>query len=231
MRDIKLFLFPFAGGSSYSFKALQQLLLNHGITSKTLELPGRGYRTGEQLISDINLLADDLFQLIGEELHQPYAFYGHSMGTILAYLVAIRARKNGLPTPQYLFLTGHEGPSICKNRAPSHRLSKEDFINKLRLLGGSPLEILKDEELLNYFEPIIRSDFKAVETYQHVANETLNTPMTICIGSKEDIEFEEAQAWSLETSREVEVLVFPGGHFFIHQHEYRIAEIISKRLQ
>jgi surfactin synthase thioesterase subunit len=91
-------------------------------------------------------------------------------------------------------------------------------------LGGIPEDI--DEELLNFFEPIIRADFQAIETYQHEERKPIDVPITVSIGKNENVTLELAQTWDKETINDVKVFEYPGNHFFIFENaEDIIAEM------
>jgi surfactin synthase thioesterase subunit len=229
MQKINLYCFPFAGGSKYSYSEFIKKAPAH-FNVISLDLPGRGTRFKERLLTNIKLMADDLFNQIRADLHRPYIFYGHSMGTLLSYLVSKKIEAENLNKPLFLFLTGCGSPGMSfpreKNR---YLLPKKEFIEKLKSYGGSPDQILEDENLLSYFEPILRADFQAVDTYQHDLDNLLNIPITIITGTEESVTQEEAEAWKDETTREVEVYQFPGKHFFIYNYIERILEMIHER--
>ena len=77
-----------------------------------LELPGRGLRFGEALHTDAASL---VAQLAGElqgtlDSASPYAFFGHSLGGLLAFELAHAMRRRGLEGPLALFLSGVSRP-------------------------------------------------------------------------------------------------------------------------
>lgn len=41
---------------------------------------------------------------------KPYAFFGHSLGTVIAYETALEIRRRGLPLPLQMFLAGRGAP-------------------------------------------------------------------------------------------------------------------------
>jgi surfactin synthase thioesterase subunit len=89
-RTLNLFCLPYAGGNKYSyreFKAKAPSFLN----LVTLEYPGRGARMGEPLSTDISQIVNGLYDQIGNLLDkEEYAFYGHSMGGLVAYLLTLK---------------------------------------------------------------------------------------------------------------------------------------------
>ena len=109
-------------------------------------------------------------------------------------------------------------------------MDQQEFIAEIRDLGGMPDEILNSEELLYFFEPILRSDFKISENYIHEQSVPLNIPITVITGTEEDMELEDIQLWQKETTHVVDFKRMPGKHFFIFQHPFKVMEIISRKL-
>lgn len=226
---MRLFFLPFAGGSKYAYWNFGK----HAPASLQccpVEIPGRGTRVREPLLTDINKVVEDIYRQLKSQLQEPYALYGHSMGAILCYLLTHKLRNAGDPLPEHLFLTGCEAPAVPVERG-YYKLPLDAFKNKLREMGGCPEDVLNSEELFGFYEPIIRADFKVVESFTHLPVEPLAIPVTVMIGTEERIAFEDAAKWQDETLSPVEVHHFPGNHFFIFNHEKEIMEIISKNLK
>lgn len=157
---VNLFCFPFAGGSKYSYNNYVRLA-PRTIKVIPMEYPGRGARFKEELLTDLNEIVDDCFEQIKNQTSERYAIYGHSMGSVMAYLLAKKIIENGLPQPEHLFVTGRGGPSHTEEIRPfRYLLSKDKFIATLKSMGGSPDEVLEDEGLMNFFEPIFRRIFR-----------------------------------------------------------------------
>jgi len=228
---ITLFCLPFAGGNKYSYREFSEKAPPF-IKVITLDYPGRGSRMKDSLLTDIEELTNDLYhQVIHLPVNQEYAIYGHSLGGLMAYKLARKLVDNGHTPPLHLFITGTTGPSApSRSEKKRHLLGKTEFLAEIRDLDGMPEEILNNEELLYYFEPILRSDFKISEEYLHVAEAPLNIPMTVITGTEEDMELGDIQLWQQETNHVVDFKRMPGKHFFIFQHSYRVIEIIAKKL-
>jgi surfactin synthase thioesterase subunit len=226
-----LFCLPFAGGNKYSYHEYIKRAPSF-LNIIPLEYPGRGARMKEPLVSDIDTLTNDLYQQIRNHIDQKdYAIYGHSMGGLLAYLLTRKLTENRHKTPAHLFITGTTGPSASsRSDKKKHLLSKKEFINELKEFEGIPDEILESEELLSYFEPILRADFKATENYVYKDNTPLDIPITVITGTEEDMEIADIQLWQKETQSVVCFRRMPGKHFFIFKYPNEIIEIISKRL-
>ncbi len=230
-QKITLFCLHFAGGNKYSYRALFQNLPSF-ITQVPIEAPGRGSRLREDLIDDIEKMTEDFYQQIKLRLGiTPYAIYGHSMGALLAYLLTHKIKNNNHSLPVQLFLSGTPGPSSAKRQEKMrHLMDKEGFLNEIRALGGMPMEILDDKEMLEYFEPILRKDFKVSENYTHVENAPLPIPFTVLTGTNEDMEEDDITLWQKESGEPVDFIKFEGDHFFIYNHTNEIVKIISNKL-
>lgn len=231
MKKISLFCLPFAGGSKYSYRKYEQNAPS-GIAIIPLEYPGRGQRTREALVTDLDWLIDDLYSQVSSRVdRENYAIYGHSMGGLAAYLLARKIVERGHIPPVHLFITGTAGPSSpSRGEKKRHLLEKKEFIEEIRSLDGCPEEILKNEQLLEFFEPILRADFTATENYQHRKAGPLDIPFTVLTGTQEDLEKADIALWQLETNHTVDFRRLPGNHFFIFESPKKILEIIKGKL-
>ncbi len=229
MPRMKLFCIPYAGGNAWSYRALEPALAS-GITLEGLELPGRGRRAQEPLSTSLEELADDLFQQICQRAATSrYAIYGHSMGALLAFLTAHRIRSAGLAQPDALFVSGSDAPA-SRQQHQRHLLPLPQFLTMLRELGGCPPQVLEDRELLNYFEPILRADFTAVETWARRDQPPLTLPLVVMVGTADDTAVADAADWALETTASCRVHEFGGDHFFILDHWDAVGATIQQQL-
>ena len=231
-KTIQLFCLPFAGGNKYSYREFIEKAPSF-LKIVTLDYQGRGTRMQDALVTDINEMVNDVFgqvsPLIGQ---QDYAIYGHSLGGLMAYLLTLKLVENNHKPPMHIFITGTSGPSSPDRQEEKKRylLPQKEFIEEIRALDGMPEEILENEELLYYFEPILRADFQASETYTYRERPPLTIPFTVVTGTEEDIEPENIKLWQKESIYPVDFKRLPGKHFFIFQHTFKIIEIISKKL-
>lgn len=230
MNPVSLYCFPYAGGNAWSYRPLASCC-PPGLTLTGIELPGHGRRSGEALCRDLEALADDCFVQLRPALTRgPYALFGHSMGALLAYLCALRIQQAALPLPKALFLSGQSAPGLARETR-RHQLPHDEFLRMLQTLGGCPPELLQQEELIVYLEPILRADFEAVETWQSGRQESaLPIPIILFQGSGEDLAPEAILAWSRHTTSGFELHHLEGGHFFIQDHGQAIASIIASTL-
>ena len=231
MKKTTIYCLPFAGGNKYSYRAYEERA-GAALQFLPLEYPGRGARMREPLLTDMEAIAEDLYRQLNPSLTgTPYVLYGHSMGGLALLLLLRKISSRGKPLPQQVFITGTTGPSAYfRTKKARHLLSKPAFIQEIKDLDGSPQEILQDKELLDYFEPILRADFKAAETYTYHPQEKLNIPMTVITGDKEQMEEEDIRSWQEETIQPVDFRKMPGKHFFIFANAPQIVQLISEKI-
>jgi surfactin synthase thioesterase subunit len=229
MDTIKMICLPFAGGSKYSYYRYVKLA-PPWLQIIPIDLPGRGARLNEPLLTDMHLIVEDVLNRIRQHLDAPYVFYGHSMGALTTLLLTRKIREVGLRLPMHLFVTGHGGPAANDNKIIRHNLPEKELIDELAMLDGIPGEVMTDETLLGFFLPIIRADFKAIETFSYTAEDKFDIPITCVIGREELITIDRARAWERETTAPVEIRQFPGKHFFIYQYEREIINLVGKKI-
>ncbi|HKX29143.1 MAG TPA: alpha/beta fold hydrolase [Blastocatellia bacterium] len=228
---VNLFCFPFAGGNAHSYQELAAHL-PESIRMVPVELPGRGRRADERLRKNLMELVDDLLPQVSDRGPEPYALFGHSMGASLAHELTRRLtdrRAGGIAPPVHLFVSGRQAPIV----PPKHRrwdLPRSEFLNMLRRLGGCPPELLEDDELMEFFEPILRADFEAVESHVAGPAAPFETPITVLIGDRDEVTPEEADHWQQETTHPITVSRLTGGHFFLFDHWARVAALITSKI-
>jgi len=221
----KLFILPFAGRNKFSFKEFHKFL-ESDFNIVSLELPGRGERFSENLITDMDTALNDLFTQIQNKLDCSYYIYGHSLGGLFAYLLTLKIEEKNLATPKKIIISGRAHPT--KNPTSlKHTLPKTEFATHLRTLGGIPEDFFKHPELFDLFEPVLRADYKLVESFNHQENKKLSTKLSILYGSNESFSISEAKKWREFSSHEsFHFQKFDGNHFFIYNHIEAICKII-----
>ena len=218
----RLVCFPHAGGSaSFYYPVSAQL---HGrVDVLAIQYPGRQDRRAERCVEDLRTLADRTFEALRPWAGLPLTFFGHSMGALVAYEVAVRFERAGLAV-DHLFVSGRRGPAV-ERRESVHLLGDEGIVAEVRSLSGTDEGILADAELLRMVLPALRSDYRAVETYRGDPDTVLDCPITVLTGDRDPrTPLDEAHAWKHHTGAAFELRVFSGGHFYLSE---RPAEVIG----
>jgi len=229
-RPIKLFCFPYAGGSAMIYHQWKRGLGKH-IELRPIELAGRGRRIADGTYQDLNEAVEDVFSLISEEIREaPYMFFGHSMGAIIAYELAQKIRKQQLPLPQHLFFSGKGALHINRpDEKMYHLFDDATFKKEVIGLGGTAPEFFEHPELMEIFLPLLKNDFRLAETYK-VKKPIIkfDQDITVLLGKADNLNAAECEEWAQYTSRKCHFHYFPGGHFFINEEEENILNIINE---
>ena len=225
--EMNLICVPYAGGGPNCFAPLRPYLPAHWKLTE-LSLPGRGQRYHEPVLADAEAMAADIWRQLAPMSSQRYALLGHSMGSLLAWLVCHRMQEAGLPMPVHLFLSGREGPSVPHKEPYEHLLPYPDFKAKLEGYGGIAPEITSDDSIFSFFEPMIRADFRATETWKYRPFPRLGLPTTVFSASEEEMTEAEVRAWQQEFEQDARFVFFEGGHFFLfEQAEAFVRDLLS----
>lgn len=231
MYNIKLFCLPYAGGSATVYHRWGKYL-DSAVELCPIELAGRGMRFSEPCYNDFNETVEDLYQIISSQLGQgPFAFFGHSMGSLLTYALVHKLKRNGYQEPMHIFFSGRYPPHIMKDR-DVHLLPDEEFKKEIFKYGGTPKGLMENEDLLKVFLPILRADYKVINTYNHESkDEKIQCSFSILNG-KQDFEVinYNMDEWKDYTSGECYFYEFDGGHFYINDKVEEITEIINDTL-
>lgn len=232
MNKINVFCFPYAGGAAASFNSWRPFLNGKPIALKPVELAGRGRRMREPNHDSIHEAVDDVFGAIKDQLTEPYAFFGHSMGSQIAFELAHKIKTRGLPEPIHIFFSGRAAPQVPRdNKRTFHHLPVDEFKKEVLELGGTPKEFFEYPELMEVFLPLLQSDFRNAETYVYdKKNAPLSMNITVLSGKLDEDTPEEVEVWNEQTTGRCEVHYFEGDHFFLNEEPERVMSIIGAAL-
>jgi surfactin synthase thioesterase subunit len=229
--ETRLFIFPYAGGGPAAFGGWFADHPSH-IEAWVAHYPGRGSRHNEPPIEELNTLADGLSQAIQPLLDKPFALFGHSMGGLIAFELTRHLQDNHLPQPAILFVSGCGAPHLPDPYPPIHTLPDAEFLKALKQLNGLPAELLQLRDTMELLLPILRADFKAVESYRYIPNVSLLDVPIVAYGGLEDSRVSRArlEGWASHTNSRFKSIFFPGDHFFIHRVKDEVMRSIAKEI-
>lgn len=227
----RLFCFPFAGGGASIYRNWVGSL-GPDIEVCPIQLPGRESRLLEPALEDVDAMVAALLKCLPRYCDRPYAFYGHSMGALVAFELTRSIEKlGGMRGPERLFLAAHRAAHLPLQRPPMSTLSDTDFIEKIRGYGGFVDEILNNSEIMELILPTIRADFKLCDHYKLKDETLVQCPIHVFAGSQDtQTLLESTYSWSLRSKAPVDMQVFSGGHFFLQSHMHEVHDAIIKKL-
>ena len=195
-----------------------------------VQMPGREERLREPLITDMSELVATLGKELQTHTDRPFAFFGHSMGAMVAYEVACQLRDTGAALPKHLFLSARAAPQLQDSSEPLRFLENEEFIERLHeLYGAVPEAIRQSAELQEVFLPILRADVTLLETYAYAEGEQLDCPVSV-FGGESDPAISSAMlaGWQQRTSASFAQHEISGGHFFVHAQREAVVSVVVK---
>jgi surfactin synthase thioesterase subunit len=226
--DVRLIVFPHAGGSASFFYPLSKALCRE-ISVSVVQYPGRQDRRSETPLRTITDLVRGVLPEIYALDRPPTVLYGHSMGAVIAYEVARVLAARGTP-PLGLIVSGRRAPSLIRKEYV-HLRDDQGIIEAIQSLDGSHDQVLADPELRESIIPALRADYTAIETYQSAEGATLSCPVSVLTGSSDPMtSIAEAQAWRRHTTGHVKVQEFEGGHFFLIPNFISVCEFIRTEI-
>jgi len=228
---LRLFCFPYAGGSTLAFRNWPSLLPTD-IEVCPVELPGRGARFHETPHSSLTDLIEALGPALLPYLDRPFALFGHSMGATIAFELSCWMRDRNALEPSQLLVSGRPAPHVRDPSPQVHQCTDRELIEHLRRYNGTPEAVLSNPELMELLLPTIRADFKLLETYTYCDRVPLGCAIKI-FGGKDDetVSCDHLRAWRLQTTASSKVHFLPGDHFFIHTEEQQLLRLFSTSLK
>ncbi len=224
---MRLFCFPHAGAGPSAFRAWSRTL-PAGVDVLAIQAPGREARLGEAPFQDLPPLVTGVAGAVGAYDDCPMAFFGHSLGAIVAFEVTRELQRRGSDGPIRLFVCACRAPHRAPRSPPISGLPDAEFLEKLGRLGGTPHEILGQDELMALLLPGLRADFRLAETYLTSTTASVACPIS-AFGGRADPEAtaEDLAGWALHTTGGFQFRLFPGAHFFIFDEPAGMVEALA----
>jgi surfactin synthase thioesterase subunit len=180
-----------------------------------IQLPGREARLAEPHLTDYGQAVAQLFAAIRPLLDRPYTLFGHSMGALLAYGIAMAAPRGGALAPDRLIVSGCPGPGSAPRKPGRAKWSEAELIEDLREMGGTPEEVLDNSGLLELILPTLRADYAIYESFRRPTGPELECPLSVLGGEDDSVSVADLERWADTTRADSSVRLFPGGHFFL----------------
>jgi medium-chain acyl-[acyl-carrier-protein] hydrolase len=227
---MRLFCFPYAGGRAAVFRTWPDELPPE-IEFYAIELPSRGKRIKEPPITRIEPMVRAIAGALESLLDKPFCFFGHSMGALTSFELVRLLRREGRAQPSHLFVSGAVAPQIPDPFPCRFDLPQPEFVDMLRRLNGTPLEVLENEELLQLMLPTLRADFELLQFYEYVDEPPLSCPITAFGGLQDkEVSRQDLDAWRVQTTATFILRNFPGDHFFLHSDRSSLLWAMSQEL-
>lgn len=226
-----LLVFPHAGAGASAYRAFSKVL-SASFDVVVFQYPGRQDRAAEPLLQTVPDIAAGAFEDFSTSVQiadVPIVTFGHSMGALVAFEFVRIAEANGVAVRQ---LNVSAAVAPCQVAAkPAHPTDDDDILSHLAALEGTDADVFANRDLMKLALPVIKADYQAFDAYSCAADVTVAAPVHAMGGDQDPVvTLGDLYAWGKHTDT-VEVTMFDGGHFYLHEHADAVAELMASRAQ
>lgn len=221
----RLVCIPHAGASGDVYapwaRELEGVLEVWGVTPA-----GRRHRSREALNSNPTLLIDEIVAGIAEFDDLPLIIFGHSMGALIGYEVAVKLESKG-EGPRLVIVSGSSAPHLRSKRA-DHQASDEELAAALVDWGGTSAELLGDPHVKQFTLPPLRADLRLCDNYERSEPAQLRAALATLAGRQDQVApLADVRAWRLYSSNYLGVTTIDGGHFFVSTRRSQVIDHVA----
>lgn len=218
----RLYIFPHAGGSAQYYVPFAKAF-SSAVKCIAVQYPGRRGTHDLGSFTSIPDLADQVCRMVPprDQPAEHVAFFGHSMGALLAFEVALRFEAAGNPIAA-LFVSACAAPGrIGYEYIPE---SDRGLLDAVAEMTGANPEFLENKEFAAKILPTLRG-LKAIANYECPPDGIVSCPIFAFLGDNDEVAtYEKVLAWSERTTSEFTARVFPGHHFYLNDH---LADLVN----
>lgn len=222
---LRLFCFHHLGGSASTYRNWSKKLPSE-IEVCAIQLPGRENFTLTKPITNFVQMTQKLVEALIPYLDKPFAFYGHSMGALIAFEIAYLLQKQYELEPVHLFVGGLWAPHTATS-AFKREFCLEEILNFLEI----PQILRNNKKFMDKLMPIFRADFQLLESYTYSLKEPLNCPI-FAFGGMQDslVSKDELSQWCQYTYNLFTLEMLAGQHMFLIKSQASLLKAISQKL-
>ncbi|MBQ1079648.1 MULTISPECIES: thioesterase II family protein [unclassified Nocardiopsis] len=224
----RLFVLHHAGGSHLGYRGWVRHFPEDWEIC-LLDAPGRARSAHEPPLRNAEALAERMHEVVRPELDRPFGLFGHSMGALVAYELALRLTDAGTP-PLWLGASAWSPAPGPERAAPRHLVSADRLRETIARMGGTPRRALDDPDLWSFVEPLVRADLELVDTWSPTPRERpLRVPLSVFGGAQDrGMTPERLAGWSEHVEGGFAHHTLPGDHFYFSG---RTAEVVNRITQ
>lgn len=229
--EATVFLFHYSGGGVSMYSRWPDWT-PPSVQCRRVQLPGRQDREAERPFTAIGPLVDAVCDVLAGELDdRPFVLFGHSMGALLAYRVALTLERSAAQHPALVGVSGWAPEGFQGPNRSLAGATDETIANLIERLGAAPAEDLARTALPPSSVTAMRADLAVCASYLDDGL-AVRCPLVAYAGREDPFLAPGAmRSWQARGSPFLGVREFPGGHFFIHDQGPGIAADLVQLLR
>lgn len=223
-----LYIFPHAGGSADFYVPFAKQFTSD-IKRVAVQYPSRRGSHDVGSFTSISELADKVCRMVSprDVVGGEVAFFGHSMGALVAFEVA-RRFQNEDNAIAALFVSACAAPG----RSGYDYIPETDrgLLDAVSEMTGVRPDFLENEEFAARILPTLRG-FKAITNYRCPPDVILSSPIYVYFADGDEVAtLEKVAPWAERTDKEFATHEFTGHHFYLSDHLPGLVAAIEARL-
>jgi medium-chain acyl-[acyl-carrier-protein] hydrolase len=231
---IQLFCVPHAGAGPSAFRGWKEQL-GPEIEAIIVQLPGREGRFREEPYQSLELLVSDLVEAVLPYLDagQSFAFFGNSLGGLIAFESLHEIRRRTGSEAAHLFVSATGAPQLHPVLPPMGHLGNRELISEVsERYGGIPLAIFEDENFLAAVVPALRADICMLEAYERAVSQPLSCPITAFGGILDrTVPIAHIEGWRDQTTSSFTPILLDEGHLYLQSARDHLTGYIRETLR
>lgn len=216
-----LFIFPHAGGSAAGYKPFARAF-TMDVKRIAVQYPGRAGRHDVPDLASISALADDIYPLLRPNITGScVAFFGHSMGGLLAFDIARRLERDG-DSIAALFVSASSAPGHG-GYEQLHQGSDDELLEMVATMTGTDSRFVGGEFGATVLKTL--RNYGAITSYSCPPGTAVSCPVYAYAAADDAaVSHDSMRAWSEFTTADFALRTVSGDHFFITE---RVDEIVT----
>jgi surfactin synthase thioesterase subunit len=222
-----MYIFPHAGGSAGAYAPFARAF-TMDIKRIAVQYPGRTDRHDVPDIESIPALAADVYAMLSAKsiADTPVAFFGHSMGGLIAFEVARKFEESGAPIAS-LFLSASPAPG--HGGYEELRGSDSELLKMVNEMTGANSQLVDGR----FGETVLRTlrNYGAITGYTCPPGTKVACPI-YAYAAADDVAVsrDSVAAWSEFTTSDFAVRTVAGDHFYVTTTVDELVADIEQRL-
>lgn len=226
---IQIIMFPYLGGSGTSVMSLANEICAKIPVDIRVAFPPGHVRSDYALCDNFVQLIDLYYKNLITILKKDSILFGHSMGGTIAYFLAKKiAEKNPELTPKKLIFSAAAAPDHMKNKRLSDK-ENEIIFKEIKRIGTMPEELTDNQELVDYFAPMLRADYKILEEISEIEVQKIDIPTFFIICHKDSLtSCQTILKWKDYLDSKISFYMMPAdaGHMYLKKYKEVVADKI-----